>query len=274
MLITGAASGIGRSIARLAAGEGARLILTDIDAAGLAAAVAGIEAQGGEVLHHAAFDVSDIDAVTAFEDAVAAKVRSVDILVNNAGIAIWGRIEDMTHEDWRQVIEVNLMGPIHILERFVPPMIAAGRGGHIVNVSSAAGLFGLPWHAAYSASKFGLRGISEVLRFDLRKHRIRVSLVLPGGVDTGIVQSVKIAGFDMRSPRFQKYVAGFRGFATSSDEAARRILDGVARGKYHVYTSNEIAIGHFFQRVFPASYEAVMRGMNRGFDRIARKVRG
>src|SRR3546814_2885911 len=75
------------------------------------------------------------------------------------------------------------MGPIHVMEGFVPPMIAAGHGGHLVNVSSAAGLFGLPWHAAYSASKFGLRGISEVLRFDPARHGIGVSLVCPGGVD-------------------------------------------------------------------------------------------
>ena len=79
------------------------------------------------------------------------------------------------------MIDVNLMGPISVLECFVPPMIEAGRGGHVVNVSSAAGLFGLPWHAAYSASKFGLRGVSEVLRFDLRRHGIGVSLVCPGG---------------------------------------------------------------------------------------------
>src|SRR3546814_12206274 len=74
------------------------------------------------------------------------------------------------------------MGPIHVMECFVPPMIAAGHGGHLVNVSSAAGLFGLPWHAAYSASTFGLRGISEVLRFDLARHGIGVSLVCPGRV--------------------------------------------------------------------------------------------
>ena len=79
------------------------------------------------------------------------------------------------------MIDVNLIGPISVLECFVPPMIEAGRGGHLVNVSSAAGLFGLPWHAPYSASKFGLRGVSEVLRFDLRRHGIGVSLVCPGG---------------------------------------------------------------------------------------------
>ena len=80
------------------------------------------------------------------------------------------------------------MGPIHVIETFVPPMVAAGRGGHLVNVSSAAGLVALPWHAAYSASKYGLRGLSEVLRFDLARHRIGVSVVVPGAVKTPLVQ--------------------------------------------------------------------------------------
>ena len=100
--------------------------------------------------------------------------------MNVAGIAVWGTIQDLEHSQWRKVVEINLMGPISVLECFVPPMIEARRGGHIVNVSSAAGLFGLPWHAPYSATKFGLRGVSEVLRFDLRRHRIGVSLVCPG----------------------------------------------------------------------------------------------
>ena len=77
--------------------------------------------------------------------------------MNIAGVSTWGSIERLRHSDWQKMIDVNLMGPISVLECFVPPMIEAGRGGHVVNVSSAAGLFGLPWHAAYSASKFGLR---------------------------------------------------------------------------------------------------------------------
>ena len=80
-------------------------------------------------------------------------------------------------------------------------MIAAGRGGHVVNVSSAAGLFGLPWHAPYSAGKFGLRGVSEVLRFDLRRHGIGVSLVCPGAVKTPLVGTVTIVGRRPRATR-------------------------------------------------------------------------
>ena len=116
-----------------------------------------------------------------------AEFGSMDVIMNIAGISTWGSIEDLEVQHWRDCIEINLMGPIYVMQYFVPSMITAKQGGHIVNVSSAAGLFGLPLHAPYSASKFGLRGVSEVLRFDLRRHKINLTLVCPGGVDTGLV---------------------------------------------------------------------------------------
>lgn len=107
------------------------------------------------------------------------------------------------------MIDINLMAPIHLTlsrrETFVAPMVAAGRGGQLVNVSSAAGLVALPWHAAYGASKYGLRGLSEVLRFDLARHRIGVSAVMPGAVKTPLAQTVQIAAVDRDDPRIQKW---------------------------------------------------------------------
>lgn len=180
-LITGAASGIGRAVAIAAAAEGAELFLTDINAVGLVAVVTQIRDAGGTVTMSRAMDIADIESMRGFASDIHARYGSLDVLMNVAGIAVWGRIEDLQHQHWRKSIEINLMGPIHVMECFVPAMIRAGRGGHLVNVSSAAGLFGLPWHAAYSASKFGLRGVSEVLRHDLKQHGIGVSLVCPGG---------------------------------------------------------------------------------------------
>ena len=142
---------------------------------------------------------------------------SVDVIMNIAGIAVWGTTETLSHDQWRRVVDVNLMGPIHVLECFVPAMISAGRGGHIVNVSSAAGLFGLPWHAPYSAAKFGLRGVSEVLRFDLHRHDIGVSLVCPGAVDTGLVNTIEISGVDRGSPTIQRLTARFRRTAVTPE---------------------------------------------------------
>jgi NAD(P)-dependent dehydrogenase (short-subunit alcohol dehydrogenase family) len=194
----------------------------------------------------------------------------MDVVMNVAGISIWGSVESLEHQHWRKIMEVNLMGPIHVIESFVPEMIRAGRGGHLVNVSSAAGLFGLPWHAAYSGSKFGLRGISEVLRFDLERHGIGVSLVCPGGVDTGLVDTIQILGVEISPEELQKLKAGFRRRAVTPEKAARAILRGIQRDEYMVFTSSETRVGHWFQRKLGFVYERAMRRLN---DKLHRTVR-
>jgi NAD(P)-dependent dehydrogenase (short-subunit alcohol dehydrogenase family) len=268
VLITGAASGIGRATAVASARKGARLFLTDIDEAGLAGVAAEIGDAGGAVQYARALDVSDHAAVAAMADEVHSAHGSVDIVMNVAGIAVWGTIDRLSHEQWRRVVDVNLMGPIHVLECFVPPMIAAGRGGHVVNVSSAAGLFGFPWHAPYSAAKFGLRGVSEVLRFDLRRHDIGVSLVCPGAVNTGLVDTLEIADVDRDTPLMRKFGARFRKRAETPDAAAAAILDGIERDRYWVYTSRDVRVGHFLQRRFETGYALVMRLANDRFAKV------
>ncbi|MGC7268565.1 SDR family NAD(P)-dependent oxidoreductase, partial [Mycobacteroides abscessus subsp. abscessus] len=121
----------------------------------------------------------DYDQVREFAKDIHAAHGSMDVVMNIAGVSAWGTVDRLSHQQWRSMVDINLMGPIHVIEEFIPPMIEARRGGHLVNVSSAAGLVALPWHGAYSASKFGLRGVSEVLRFDLARHRIGVSVVVP-----------------------------------------------------------------------------------------------
>lgn len=262
VLITGAASGIGRATAIAVAAEGAEVFLTDRYAEPLAAVAAEITAASGRVGHFDVADVADLDQVRALADAMHARGGSMDVVMNVAGISAWGTVDRLEHRHWRSLIEINLMGPIHVIETFVPPMIAAGRGGHLVNVSSAAGLIGLPWHAAYSASKFGLRGVSEVLRFDLREHRIGVSLVVPGGVATPLTETIEIAGVDKNRRSFKRMQAHFRRRAVSPEQAAAAIVRGVKRNRYLVYTSNDIRLIHFIQRVCPPLYVLLMRGMN------------
>jgi NAD(P)-dependent dehydrogenase (short-subunit alcohol dehydrogenase family) len=221
-----------------------------------------IKKAGGTVGLARAADVSDYDAIRTLAGEVHADHGSMDIVMNIAGISIWGTVDKLQHDHWRRLVDINLMGPIHVIECFVPAMIEAGRGGHLVNVSSAAGLFGLPWHAAYSATKFGLRGVSEVLRFDLRRHGIGVTLVCPGPVRTPLVGTVEIVGVDRDNPRFSKLVALFERRAVSPESAAKSILRGVERNRYMVYTSPETRIGYFFQRKFALPYELAMRVMN------------
>ena len=210
VLITGAASGIGRACAEAAGRSGAQLFLTDRNGPLLEKTAGELRAAGADVRLAAPADVTDLEQIRALAAKVHADGGSVDVVMNVAGVAAWGTVDRLEHRHWQAMIDVNLMGPIHVIESFVPAMVSAGRGGHLVNVASAAGLFGLPWHAAYSASKFGLRGVSEVLRFDLRPHGIRVSLVCPGGVDTGLVDTVRIAGVDAASEKFLRLQAAFR----------------------------------------------------------------
>lgn len=260
--ITGAASGIGRATALAAAAEGAELFLTDINEAGLDSAVAEILANGGRVGLHRALDISDHAAVKRLADDIHAAHGSMDVLMNIAGISIWGTVEQLEHQHWRRAVDINLMGPIHVIECFVPEMIRAGRGGHLVNVSSAAGLFGLPWHAAYSASKFGLRGISEVLRFDLKRHKIGVSLVCPGAVDTGLVRTLEVPGIAPDNARFKALRQQFQKHAKTPAQAARSVISGIKANRYMVFTSMEVQIGYWFQRKFAPPYELVMRILN------------
>jgi NAD(P)-dependent dehydrogenase (short-subunit alcohol dehydrogenase family) len=185
-------------------------------------------------------------------------------------VSVWGTVDRLTHEQWSKMIAINLMGPIHVIETFVPPMVAAGQGGHLVNVSSAAGLVALPWHAAYSASKYGLRGLSEVLRFDLARHRIGVSVVVPGAVKTPLVNTVEIAGIDREDPNVSRWVDRFSGHAVSPEKAAEKILAGVAKNRYLIYTSQDIRALYAFKRLAWWPYSVAMRQVNAIFTRALR----
>jgi len=270
VLVTGAASGIGRAVTLQLARRGAELFLTDLNADGLADTVAAARAAGGEVAEHRALDISDFGAVTAFAADVHTRHPAMDVVMNIAGISAWGTVSQLSHTQWRSMIEVNLMGPIHVIETFVPAMVSAGRGGRLVNVSSAAGLVPLPWHAAYSASKYGLRGLSEVLRFDLARHRIGVSLVVPGAVNTPLVKTVQIAGVDRDDPRVQRWVRRFAGHAVSPEVAAEKILAGVARNRFLIYTSPDIRALYAFKRYAPWPFAVVMKPVNVLFTRALR----
>jgi NAD(P)-dependent dehydrogenase (short-subunit alcohol dehydrogenase family) len=266
-LITGAASGIGRATALRLATEGAELFLTDRDADGLAQTVADVRALGAQVPAHRALDVSDFEQVAAFAADIHAAHPSMDVVMNIAGVSAWGTVDRLSHEQWTKMVDINLMGPIHVIESFVPAMVAARRGGRLVNVSSAAGLVALPWHAAYSASKYGLRGLSEVLRFDLAKHRIGVSVVVPGAVRTPLVNTVEIAGVDREDPSVSRWVDRFAGHAVSPEKAAEKIVSGVAKNRYLIYTSLDIVAFYAFKRLAWWPYSIAMRQVNRIFTR-------
>ena len=268
--LTGAASGIGRATALRLAREGAELYLTDINADGLAQTVADVRDLGARVPAHRALDIADYHEVAHLAVDIHTHHGAMDIVCNVAGISAWGTVDHLTHQHWRSMIDVNLMGPVHVIETFLPPMMAAGRGGRLVNVSSAAGLVALPWHAAYSASEFGLRGLSEVLRFDLARHGIGVSLVVPGAVNTPLVDTVHIAGVDRDHPQVQRLVRLFTGHAVPAEKVADKILAGIAKNSFLIYTSADIRALYAFKRLAWRPYSAVMTRANVAFTRALR----
>lgn len=271
-LVTGAASGIGRATALRLASERAHLLLTDLDGDGLSEVEREIRAAGGSVVLARAADVTDREAVGALASEAHSEGGSLDVVMNIAGVSAWGRVGDLEPHHWRSMVEVNLMGPIHVIDAFIPAMIESRRGGHLVNVASAAALLGLPWHAAYSAGKFGLRGVSEVLRFDLRRHGIGVSLVCPGGVDTPLVETVDLVGVNRDHPAVLAMRERFRGHAVTPEHVADVIVEGVKRDRYLVFTSTDIWIAHLLQRLAPPVYERIMLRLNDQLAAVARKA--
>lgn len=269
--ITGAASGIGKAVAIQLATNGAQLFLTDINEQQLADVVTLIRQKNGNVQQYKALDIANYEQVKAFADEIHQQNGAVDIVMNIAGIAIWGAVDKMQHEEWKKVIDINLMGPIHVIESFIPKMIADKKPGHLVNVASAAALFGLPWHGAYSASKYGLRGLSDVLRHDLKRNKIQVHLVCPGAVDTGLVQTLKISGLEIGKDEMQTLKSRFQQHAVSPDKAAQAMIDGIERNEYLIFTSPDIRFGFFGQQKFTIIYDWVMQKMNDYFQKTLQK---
>ncbi len=258
-LITGAASGIGRATALQAAEMGADLFLTDINADMLAETVETIKKKSGQVTYRQALDIADFSKVKEMADDIHGTHGAMDIVMNIAGISVWGEVSRLDYRHWRQCLDIDLWGPIHAIICFLTEMINAGKGGHLVNVASAAGLVALPWHVAYSAAKFGLVGVSEVLRYDLMKHDIGVTVVCPGAVKTPLVQTVDIIGVDREHPEVRKLEKMFFKRAVSPEKVAGQIITGVKKNKFLVFTSTDIRFLYWLKRKHHWLYDWLMK---------------
>jgi NAD(P)-dependent dehydrogenase (short-subunit alcohol dehydrogenase family) len=185
VLITGASSGIGRDLALTFAKMGAKVALMARRKSILETLADEITAAGGEALPLAA-DVTRRADVRDAVDLTLARFNRIDVLINSAGIAIPDRVETMPPEDLERMMSVNLMGTLHTMQAVLPSMRAAGAGS-IVNIASLAGRRGMPPLGAYCATKFAVVGLTEALRVELYGSGIRLSLVMPGMIDTPMV---------------------------------------------------------------------------------------
>ncbi len=192
-VVTGAGSGIGRGLAAKFAAEGMRVVLADVEPAALEEAERELSAGGAEVLA-VRTDVSKAEQVQALADRTIERFGAVHIVCNNAGVGGGGLSWEMPFEDWQWVMGVNFWGVVHGIRAFVPVMIKGGDEGHIVNTASLAGLFPGAGNASYTASKFAVVGLSEVLHYELmitQNTRIGVSVLCPGAVDTKIIDAMR-----------------------------------------------------------------------------------
>ena len=183
-LITGAGKGIGRATAIAFAAEGINVGLVGRTAANLEKVAAELEQYGVKTVFAVA-DVADMEAVNAAVEHITEELGSIDILINNAGIGKFGKFMELSPEEWKAIIDTNLMG-VYYVTRAVLPQIIERESGEIINIASTAGQKGAPVTSAYSASKFGLMGLTESLMLEVRKHNIRVTALTPSTVATDL----------------------------------------------------------------------------------------
>lgn len=184
-IVTGGASGIGAALGRALAKKGHTVILADRQGDEVQAEAERIRSLGGQA-EAILTDVRDADAVAALVSGVVARHGRIDLLFNNAGIAICDEATDLSLEDWRQTVEVNLMGVIHGVHAAYPHMVRQ-RSGHIINTSSMAGLATAPFQIPYAATKRAVVGLSRSLRIEAKHYGVRVSVLCPGVIRTPIL---------------------------------------------------------------------------------------
>jgi 3-oxoacyl-[acyl-carrier protein] reductase len=182
-IVTGGTKGIGRAVAEALINEGMQVSIGARREAEVERAVAELGELGEGRATGAVCDVRNYEEVAALVDHTVAEFGGVDVLVNNAGIGVFGRVEELSPEDFRAVLETNLFGVFYACQQTIPQMKKRG-GGYIINISSLAGTNAHPQMAAYNASKFGLNGFSEALMQEVRHDGIRVSYIMPGSVNT------------------------------------------------------------------------------------------
>lgn len=251
VLVTGAASGIGRETAFAFAERGARLELADLDAQGLERTALLCRKLGAEA-ETRVVDVSSEDAMRGFAADVHARVPAVDVLVNNAGVGVAGSFVGTEPAVVRWALGINVMGVVHGCHFFLPRMIERGTGGHVVNVASAAGLAAPRRMSVYAATKFAVVGLSEALRAELRDHEISVSTICPGVIDTPITRNTRLAGdLEGRADFTERVTKLYKKRGYGPERVAAAIVDAVERRRGLTPVSPEAWVMYYGKRLLP-----------------------
>jgi len=242
-VVTGAASGIGLALAERFAAESMKVVMADIEAAPLAAAVEGLRRQGAAVLA-TRVDVSSPDDVERLARETYEAFGAAHVLCNNAGVAVIGAVHEHTLADWQWVVNVNLWGVIHGVRAFLPRMLAGGDEGHIVNTASMAGLTTAPFMSVYDVTKHGVVALSEAMykEAQVTGSPIGVSVVCPGLIDTNIMRSSRnrpeaLAEQGKAGPMAQAFGQGLSdrlagGYPPS--EVAEQVVQGIREGRFYI----------------------------------------
>jgi NAD(P)-dependent dehydrogenase (short-subunit alcohol dehydrogenase family) len=245
-VITGGASGIGWAVARRAAADGMRIVLADIEEGPLKDAENELAKQGTDAIG-VVTDVSDASSVRALRDAALDRFGAVHLVHNNAGVGLGGPIWEVSEEDWRWILGVNLWGVIHGVATFVPLLIEQGEG-HVVNTASIAGLATAGFLGPYNATKQAVVAISETLFKDLQSvaARVGVSVLCPGFVQTRIAESDRnrpawapereVEGATELRAAVQQMV----GAGIAAEAVADRVLEAVRTNTFYILTHPEL----------------------------------
>jgi NAD(P)-dependent dehydrogenase (short-subunit alcohol dehydrogenase family) len=250
VLVTGAGSGIGRETALAFARRGADLVVCDVDEPAMTKTAEDVRALGRSASGHVV-DVADAERMRAFAEAVHADVEALDVLVNNAGVGLGATFLETTLEDWSWIVGINLLGVVHGCHFFVPKMVARGRGGHVVNVASAAGYLASAGLSAYSTTKFAVVGLSEALREELAPHGIGVTAVCPGIINTAITRAARLRGKVALPGARERMVEFYRRRNFGPELVAEKILKAVARNAALAPITPEAWVMYILKRLSP-----------------------
>lgn len=264
-VVTGAGSGMGRELVLLLLARGARVAAVDLNPEALqeTAALAGV----AERMSTHVMDITDRVAVEALVGQVDAAHGAVDAIINNAGIIQpFVSVADLDYQDLRRVLDVNLMGTIHMVKAFLPALRQRPEA-HIANVSSMGGFFPFPGQSVYGASKAAVKLLTEGLYAELLDTNVRVSVIMPGAVSTGITEN---SGLDVTADAQSSPMP-----MTSAVRAAEIMLDGIERDRLHIYVGKDAVLMNLAIRISPRpAIRFVQKQMSKFVPGSAQPVEG